>query len=149
VTEAPDDRQNIAFMHEIGNRTAERAALRVDASHGELHLGNARRGKCQAALDAVRVEQVVGVEKQHEFTARQFEPDIRGTALAAVGDAAGDDARAKLLDDVPRVVARTVVDDDDLDIARALAQRAVDRRADKAPVVLVRDDDRNAHCRSS
>jgi hypothetical protein len=46
------------------------------------------------------------------------------------------------LDDLPRVVARPVVDHDHLDVPVRLRQRRFDRLAHEAPVVVAGDHDR-------
>ena len=95
--------------------------------------------------DRGRQQHVVGVKEEDEVAATRLEPGVDGGRLAAGLLEHRLDALAVALDHLARVVARAVVDDDHLRVAVVLRQRAVDRIADEASVVVVVQDHARAH----
>src|SRR5205085_3160422 len=73
------------------------------------------------------------------------EARVEGRALAAVLLEDRRDRAAIALDDPPRAVSGTVVDDDQLDVVVGLRERAVDRLPGEARHVVGVDDDARPH----
>jgi hypothetical protein len=94
------------------------------------------------------LEQIVAVERHHQRRAGLGEPDHPGLGDASVA-LQPDDADALLLDPVERamggVVARGVVDDDDLDRLRLLDR--VDRVEDERALLMAGHDHRQSGLR--
>jgi hypothetical protein len=115
VAEAADHRSDVAGVHQIRGRSALCAAIAIDQPQRPAHHGNRCVGICaahrfDAALDGVGLEQIVGIQEQHEFGVVEAPPGVVGGTLSAIVLSHRLDARAEAADRFPGVVGRTVVD---------------------------------------
>jgi hypothetical protein len=110
----------------------------VGPDHPDLGVGAEH---LDLRLDLPGEEGVIRIEQRDEFSSRMQEAKVPRRRDAAVGLVDVAHRPAIALDDGASVVGRSVVDDDDLDVAIALREHALDRRADDRRAVVRRDDD--------
>ena len=94
-------------------------------------------------LEPTRACRVITVEQGDVFAARQFEPAVARTRNPEVAPVT-DDANARVViraEHFDTAVSRTVVDQQELKIPKALCQYAVNGRADVGFPVIDRNKD--------
>jgi hypothetical protein len=119
----------------------------VDEVEPELRLRRPGVPGLDHLRDRIRVEVVVGVQEEDDLAAAGREARIECRSVPAVASLqVRDDPRTVRPDDLDRIVARRIVDDDHLHVAVVLAEGAVDAAVEKVRVVVVGYDDR---CRNT
>jgi glycosyltransferase involved in cell wall biosynthesis len=97
------------------HRRRLRRAVEIMQLRGERTEGRVLRRTGDEALEGVADGPGVGVEHEHETTARRPQPLVAGGAIADVlGELDHPDAGETLSDELPGAVGRRVVDDDHL-----------------------------------
>ena len=101
-------------------------------------------------LDLVRQEAIVGVEQGNNLTPAGRKRCIEARCLSSIRLA--DQLHARVfslifLNDADRVIGRTVVTDDQFKVGIRLVKRALNRFADVAGVVVVRNENGNKRLR--
>src|ERR1700678_4169666 len=95
----------------------------------------------------MRIQPVVSVEKKHHVALASTEPSIKSSTLPAVALLQyWDRALPIALDDLPKMILRGIVHDDNFGIRIALRERAINAAGDESTVVIVRDDDGRPRC---
>src|SRR5690606_10350542 len=94
-------------------------------------------------LELLRMPHVVGIEIRDQLAGGDGERFVAGRGYAGVRLPEERDPRSVRFEDPRRIVARAVIDDDDLVVGIRLRERALDRRADVPGGVVRRDDRRD------
>ena len=115
---------------------------RAGACHCDFRM---RFEKVELLGDAGRARDIVAVEPGDVASARMIERIVARRGYAAVGPLRDDpDARVvERADHVQRMIGRSVVDDDELQVLIRLIEDAADRLADELRAVIDRQQDGN------
>jgi hypothetical protein len=97
----------------------------------------------EPSFDGIRDEHIVRVEKLNELAACRSKSVVAGCRCSLLPLRDTLDITPKAFDDLETSVARSVIDDYDLDVSAGLAERTVDRVTDEILVVVARYDDRD------
>jgi hypothetical protein len=109
-------------------------------------LPTGRVASIQLQREFVRSPQVVIIEEGDPFSTRLLDPTVPGGAHSLRGLVADQsDPRVRDSGDDPRcLVARSVIDDDDLFVCAALPKRSTERQSEKRAPVARRNNNRYA-----
>jgi len=116
------------------------APLRVNVREDELRLRGSGMPRPNDLFDCSRKQHVVRIEKHHNGAVARAKAGVKGRRVSAVGFEHADYPIDIPGDNLARVVHRTVIDNDHLNLRIGLRERTVDRRGEKARVVEVIDD---------
>ena len=141
--DALDVREVVRVVHRAEISLFDDPAVRVDRRHvgpHHPHLG-VRAEHLDLCLDLPGKEGVIRVEQRDELSPRVHEAEVPCRRHTAVGLADVSHRPPVALDHSARVVRRSVVDNDDLDVVVALREHALDGRPDDPRAIVRRDYD--------